>query len=87
MKINFEFLGRNGENVIKEVFFIRGPAMGEIIPCPFWIISLPVLIINFELIDKNEKHVVKKIGLRPGSRRNHSISCLDNSISCFENKF
>ena len=60
--------------------------MGEIIPFPVWMIPFPVLKINFKPLGTNERHLVKEVfDQRPGSRRNNSISCLDNSISCFEN--
>ena len=60
LKINFEPLGTNEEDFVKEVFLIRGLEMGEIIPFPVWIIPFPVLKINFELLGSNEKHFVKK---------------------------
>ena len=50
LKTNFEFLGRNREGVGKEVFFIIGPEVGEIIPCPVWKIPFHVLKINFGLL-------------------------------------
>ena len=40
-KINFVFVGKYGEDVVKLVFLIRGPELGEIIP-------FPVLKTNFE---------------------------------------
>ena len=53
-----------------------------------WIIPFPVLKINFEPLGSNERHLYKKfLNQRPGSGRNNSISCLDNSISYFENQF
>ena len=61
--------------------------VGEIILFPIWIILFPVLKINFEPHRTNEKHFLKKVfDQRPGSWRNNSISCLDDSISCFENQ-
>jgi len=46
------------------------------------------LKIIFEPLGTNEKHSVKEVfDQRPGSERNNSISCLDDSISCFENYF
>ena len=60
--------------------------MEEIIPFPVWMIPFPVLKTNFEPFGSNKKHFVKKVlDQRLGSGRNNSISCLDNSISCFEN--
>ena len=53
LKINFEFLGRYGEDVVKD-FLIRGLEVSEIIP-------FPVLKINFKLLGINEKHFVKEV--------------------------
>ena len=33
--------------------------MGEIIPFPVWMIPLPVLKINYELLGENDRHSVK----------------------------
>ena len=48
-KINFDFLGRYGKNVVKEVFRSEFPV---------WIIPFPDLKINFGLLDKNKKYFV-----------------------------
>ena len=62
--------------------------MGKIIQYPAWIIPFPVLKINFEVIDTNVNCLVKDFSYqRPGNGRNNKISCLDNTISCFENHF
>ena len=34
--------------------------MGEIIPFAIWVIPFPVLKINFQFLDNNEKHFVKE---------------------------
>ena len=116
------------ETFCNRSFLIRGMEVGEIIPFCVWIIPFPVLEINFEPLGLKEKHCVKEVfwskawkwekyfhflfgsfhflfwkfimdsldqmrnileksyfDQRPGSWRNNSISCLDNSISCFEN--
>ena len=60
--------------------------MGKIIPFSVWIIPFPVLKINFEQFGTNERYFVKEVfDPRPESGRNNYISCLDNSISYFEN--
>ena len=58
-KINFEFFDKNKKHLVKEVFLIRGPEVGEIIPFPVWMIPLPVLKIDYELLGENERHFVK----------------------------
>ena len=58
--MNFEPLGSN-ETVCKRRFFIRGMEVGEIIPFPVWIISFPVLKIDFEPLGSNVKHFVKEV--------------------------
>ena len=64
--------------------YFEGLKVGEIIPFPVWIISFPVLKIEFELLGSNEKHFVRDVfDQRLGSGRSNSISCLDDSISCF----
>ena len=60
----------------------------EIIPFPDLMILFPVLKIELEPSGSNEKHLVKEVfDQKPGSWRKNSISCLDDSISCFENLF
>ena len=63
LKINFETFGSNEKYVVKEVFFIGGLEVGEIIPFPVWIIPFPVLKINFESLGTNEKNFVKEVFL------------------------
>ena len=66
---------------------IRGQEIGEIIPFPVWIIPFPVFKTRFKLVDKILKHFVKEVfDQSSGNRRINSISCLDNSISCFQNQ-
>ena len=53
-----------------------------------WIIPFSILKIDFEPLGSNGKHFEKKFfDQRPGIGRYDSISCLDDSISCFENQF
>ena len=50
--------------------------MGKKIPLPVWIIPIPVLKTNVEVLVESEKHFVKEVF--------PVISCLNNSISCVE---
>ena len=52
------------------------------------IIPFPGLKINLKLLWKNVKHLLKEVfDQGAGSGLNNFISCLDNSVSCFENQF
>ena len=61
LKTNFKFLCKYGEDVVKEVFFIRGLEVGEIIPFPVWMILFSVYQINFEFLGRYGKDIVKEV--------------------------
>ena len=55
-----------------------------IIPFPVLMILFPVLKLNAKLKGEHEKHFVKEVIWSGGLARNNIISCLADSISCFE---
>ena len=84
-KTRIWILEQYGINFVKEVFFIGSQKVGEII-------SFPVLMILFPASKpvSESLHVVEYLLLKnywkPGSSRNISISCFNNSFSCFSNR-
>ena len=62
--------------------------MEEIIPFPVRMIPVPVLKSILKPLDHMRSILLKKFfHQRPGNERKHSISCSDDSISCFEINF
>ena len=48
--------------------------MGKIIPFSDWMILFPILIINFEPLELNEKHLMKEVF--EGAARRAGPSCM-----------
>ena len=76
------------ETFCKRSYLIRGLEVVEIIPFPVWKFHFLFCKSILKPSEQIKNILWKKFfDQRSGSGRNYSISCLDNSFSCFENQF